>query len=109
MPSINPAVLYLPNFFTKGKGPNRNTAVYKRQALYDGAVGARGVHKLRSYVNSEMADNNNIYTIISTYYYSSLLTVYTFHPTTSKNTTNPTKYYITQLRSFAITDHPDTF
>lgn len=42
VPSTNTAAPCLPNFFTEGKGPNGNAAVCKRQALYDGAVGARG-------------------------------------------------------------------
>ena len=46
VPSTNIAIPCLPNFFTKEKGPNRNTAVYKRQALYNGALGARGIYKL---------------------------------------------------------------
>jgi len=29
VPSTNIAIPYLPNFFTEGKGPNRNTIVYK--------------------------------------------------------------------------------
>ena len=40
----------------------------KRQALYDGALGARGIHELRSYVDPETAYDNNAYTITSTYH-----------------------------------------
>ncbi len=32
-----------------GKGPDGSGAVAKRQACYDGAVGARGIHELRSF------------------------------------------------------------
>ena len=58
MPSTNTAIPYLPNFLTEGKWPNRNTAVCKRQALYDGALGARGIYELRSYVDLETAYDN---------------------------------------------------
>ncbi|CAF9924388.1 MAG: hypothetical protein ALECFALPRED_002737 [Alectoria fallacina] len=44
VPSTSTAAPCLPNFFTEGKGPNGSTAVCKRQALYDGALGARGIH-----------------------------------------------------------------
>lgn len=38
-----------PNFFLAVKGPDGSAAVAKRQASYDGALGARGIHILRSY------------------------------------------------------------
>ncbi len=68
MPSMNTAISYLPNFFTEGKGLNKNTAVCKRQALYNGALGARKIYKLQLYVNLETAYDNNTYMITSTYY-----------------------------------------
>ena len=109
IPSTNTAAPCLPNFFTEGKGPNGNAAVCKRQALYDGAVGARGVHKLRSYVDPEMTYDNNAYTITSTYHPSGLLTMYTTHPTVSENPANPTEYRMTQLNGWHMTGNPDTF
>ena len=51
VPSTNTAAPCLPNFFTEGKGPNGNAAICKRQALYDGAMGARGIHEIRSYID----------------------------------------------------------
>lgn len=92
VPSTNTAAPCLPNFFTEAKGPKGTTEVYKRQALYDGAVGARGIHELRSYVGQETLFDNNAYTITSTYHHSGLLTMYTTHPTASASPTNPTEY-----------------
>ena len=109
VPSTNTAAPCLPNFFTEAKGPKGTTDVCKRQALYDGAVGARGIHELRSYVGQQTLFDNNAYTIASTYHHSGLLTMYTTHPTPSGGPTNPTEYRMTQLRSFAMTDAPDTF
>ena len=109
VPSTNTAAPCLPNFFTEAKGPKGTTDVCKRQALYDGAVGARRIHELRSYVGQETLFDNNAYTIASTYHHSGLLTMYTTHPTPSEAPTNPTEYRMTQLRSFAMTDAPDTF
>ena len=89
VPSTNTAAPCLPNFFTEGKGPNKSTATCKRQALYNDALGARGVHELRSYVNPETAYDNNAYTIPSTYYGGSeTLTMYTTYPTPSEGSTN---------------------
>ena len=110
VPSTNTATPCLPNFFTEGKGPSGNPAVCKRQALYDGALGARGVHKLRSYVNPETAYDNNAYTITSTYHGSSGdLTIYSTHPTPSNDPQNPIEYRMTQLRGWKMTDTPETF
>ena len=55
VPSTNTTASCLPNFFTEGKAPNGSIAMCKRQALYDGALGARGIHELRSYVDPETA------------------------------------------------------
>ena len=109
VPSTNTAAPCLPNLFAEGKGPNGNTAVCKRQALYDGALGARGMHELRSYVDPETLFDNKAYTITSTYHHSGLLTIYTTHPTPSEDPTNSAEYRMTQLRSFAMTDTPDSF
>ena len=109
MPSTNNAAPCLPNFFAEGKGPNGNAAVCKRQASYDGAVGARGVHKLRSYVDPEMAYDNNAYTITSTYHPSGLLTMHTTHPTVSENSANSTEYRVTPLNGWYMIGNPDTF
>ncbi len=110
VPSTNTAAPCLPNFFTEGKGPNGNTAVCKNQALYDGAIGARGIHELRSHVDPKMAYDNNAYTITSTYHGGSGdLTIYTTHPTLSNDAQNLTEYRMTQLRGWKMTDAPDTF
>ena len=109
VPSTNTAVPCLPNFFTEGKGPNGNATVCKRQAVYDGAVAARGVHELRSYINSEMTYDNNVYTITSTYHPSGLLTMYTNHPTVSENPANRTEYRMTQLNGWYMIGNSDVF
>lgn len=85
------------------------TDVCKRQALYNGAVGARGIHELRSYVGQETLFDNNAYTIALTYHHSGLLTIYTTHPTPSGGPTKSIEYRITQLRSFTMTDTSNTF
>ena len=70
----------------EGKGPNRNTAIYKRQALYNGTLDIRRVYKLRLYVNLKTTYDNNIYTITSTYYSGSgNFTIYSTYPTLSNN------------------------
>ena len=110
VPSTNTAVPCLPNFFTEGKGPNGNAAVCKLQAMYDGALGARGVHELQSYVDPETSYDDNAYTITSTYHGGSgALKLYTTHRTRSTNPNRDYEFRMTQLRGWDMTDNPDTF
>ena len=108
--STNTAAPCLPNFITEGKGPNGTTAVCKRQALYDGALAARGVHELRSYVDPETAYDNKAYTITSTYHGGSGdLTIYATHPTASNNPKYSNEYHMTQLNGWKMTGNPEAF
>lgn len=109
VPSTNTAAPCLPNFFTEGKGPDGSARVCKLQATYDGAIGARGIHELRSYVDPMTAYDNNAYTITSTYHPSGLLTMYTSHPVESTNPKYQTEYRTTQLNSYAMTGNPEGF
>ena len=82
----------------------------KRQALYDGALGARGIHELRFYVDPQTAYDKIAYTITSTYHGGSgTLALYTTHPTLSKSFTGSNEYRMTQLKAFAVTSDPETF
>ena len=99
----------LPNFFTEAKGPNGSAAVAKRQACFDGALGARGIHELRSFeADPTIAYDNNAFTITSTYH-DGQLKIYTVHPTQSTDPENSPEYHMTQLRSFAMTDAAQRF
>ena len=110
VPSTNTAAPCLPNFFTEGKGPNGSPAVCHRQALYDGALGARGIYRLRSYVDPETAYDNNAYTITSTYHGGTgALKLYSMHLTPSRRPNIPIEYRMTQLNGWDMTGNPDTF
>lgn len=110
---ITPSTQYqapaLPNFFTEVKGPDGSAAVAKRQACYNGALGARDIHELWSFgADTSSAYDNNAYTITSTYH-DGQLKMYTTHPEPSTDPDNSTEYHMTQVRSFALTDTPDVF
>lgn len=97
-PSTKKNAPLLANFFAEVKSPDGKAPANELQAMYDGAIGARGVHELRLYVDPETAFDNNAYTITSTYRPSGLLTIHTTHPTPSEGPTNSIKYRMTQLR-----------
>ena len=98
--STNTVAPCLPNFFTKAKGPKETTDVYKRQALYNSAISARGIHELRLYIDPKTTYNNNAYTIASTYYGGSkALKLYTTYYILFTNSNHDYKYCIIQLNS----------
>ena len=109
-PSTKKNAPLLPNFFMEGKGPDRSSSVCELQAMYDGALGARGFHELRSYVGQETLFDNKAYTITSTYHGGSgTLKLYTTHPTRSTDPNRDYDFHLTQLRGWDMTDSPDTF
>jgi hypothetical protein len=96
----------LPNFFTEAKTPNGAIDVARRQACYDGALGARAMQGMQSYAQDEPVFDNKAYTITSTYY-DGTLKIFAVHLTLS--TDNSTNHHMTPLRSFAMTDTAETF
>lgn len=110
VPSTNKSAPCLPNFFAEGKGPNGSAPIAKRQAVYDGALGARGVNKLQSYVDPELTHDNIAYTITSTYHGGTgTLSLYTTHLTPSRDSELPIEFRMTHLDSFAMTGNLDAF
>jgi hypothetical protein len=83
-----------PNFYLEVKGPNGSTAVARRQACYNGAIGARGVQSLQLYRQDELVYNNLAYTITSTYH-DSTLKMYTIYITLLVGPGKPPEYHIT--------------
>jgi hypothetical protein len=108
IPSTQDDLPIAPNFFLAAKGPDGSAAVAKRQACYDGALGARGMHSLQSYGQENSSHDNNAYTI-STIYHDGTLKMYTSYPTQPTNPGSPPEYHMHQLRSFAMADTAETF
>lgn len=108
VPSTQKDLPIAPNFFQEAKGPDGSPAVATRQACYNGAMGARGIYRLQSYKQDEPAYDNKAYTITSTYQ-AGQLKLYTTHPTAPRESDGRAEYIMTPLRSFAMTDNPDTF
>ena len=98
----------VPNFYFEAKGPDGSAAVARRQACYNGAIGARGLQSLQSYRQDEPVYDSSAYTITSIYH-NGQLQMYTTHITPPAGPSMPPEYHMTQLRSFALTDSIDTF
>ena len=108
IPSKQDELPLAPNFLLVVKGPHGNLQVGKRQACYEGALGARGMHTLQSFGKHESTNDNNAYTITSTYL-AGFLQIYTIHPTQSSDPGSRTEYCMNLLRAFAINDSADSF
>ncbi|KAF2236504.1 hypothetical protein EV356DRAFT_512731 [Viridothelium virens] len=94
-----------PNFFLHLKGFDGTIRVAQRQCVYDGALGERGQHQLRSYGTNEANFDNNAHTITSVYLYSAL-SIYTVYTT---QTSNRQKYYTYPIGSWAMAGDIETF
>ncbi|KAL8387196.1 hypothetical protein RB595_010087 [Gaeumannomyces hyphopodioides] len=99
-----------PNFFTELKGPDGSAAVMQRQARYDGAIGARGIHSLQNYGNDEPVYDGRPYTFSSTYHGGTgTLQLYTHYMTEPDTPGGRPEYHMTQVDAFAMTAKREAF
>ena len=98
----------VPNFFVEVKGPDGSAAVVRRQVGFVGAIGARGMHALQSYSQSEREYNGNAHSFSSTYN-DGTLKMYTHHLESPVAPGGQPQSYMTQLNSHAMTGNPETF
>lgn len=101
-----------PNFFGVFKGPKTDFFVAENQARYAGAIGARAIHKLRSFAveGPEMMYDNNAYTITAVYHVRvGILRLYGHRPIEPSVPGGSMRYRMTLIRSFAMDDSPDAF
>jgi hypothetical protein len=108
VPSKNTSRPAAPNLFFEGKSAGGRSDVAKRQACYDGAVGARAMHSLQNYGAHEPQYDGNAYSYSSTYH-DGTIKLYSSHPTRPHSPGGRPEYHMTQLRSFAMTDNSETF
>ena len=97
-----------PNFLLAAKGPDGTGAVAKRQACYDGALGARGLHMLQSYGQKNLQYDGNAYTITSSYS-DGQLKMYTSHPVQQSDPRRGAGYAMTQIKGWSMTSDLETF
>ncbi|TKA64733.1 hypothetical protein B0A55_11113 [Friedmanniomyces simplex] len=68
IPSTRTDLPAAPNNLTEVKVPAGRADVLRRQAMYAGAVGARGMFELRNYGNETLVYNGNAYTLVPAYH-----------------------------------------
>lgn len=88
-----------PNFFLGAFGPDGTYAVALRQAWHCGVLGARGMHRLRSYRQQQPVPTGKADTITCVYV-SQVLHIYTIHPQQERQRL---AYVMTHVNSFAMT------
>ncbi|KAK2748574.1 hypothetical protein FQN57_000709 [Myotisia sp. PD_48] len=108
IPSTQDSLPILPNFFLEAKGPDGAPAVVTRQALYYGALGARGMHALQSYKQKKIIYDNKARTVSSTYI-AGTLKLYTHHIIPSMKEGRESETIMTQLNGYAMTGNRETF
>ena len=101
VPSTKDTYPAAPNFFLEVKGPDGSAAIKTRQACYDGAIGARGIHALQGYGQAEPIYDNKAYTFSSTYH-DGTLKMYSHHPAQPSRPGESPQYYIDEKNSEGI-------
>ncbi|KAK4974081.1 hypothetical protein LTR66_011094 [Elasticomyces elasticus] len=109
-PSGRTSLPAAPNYFLEGKSASGKPDVAQRQAMYDGAVGARGMLQLQNYGNPTLVYDGNAYTLASTYHPGTgTLQMYATHPRLSAGGAGGAEYYTNQLGAYAMTHSPEIF
>lgn len=98
----------LPNFFLKVKGPSGSAVEGERQACYNGALGARGMHSLQAYMKDSPCYDNNAYTITAAYSRGHLK-LYASHVKEPQDSGSRPEYITTPLGSWSMVDNPERF
>ncbi|KAL3477693.1 hypothetical protein BJX99DRAFT_123468 [Aspergillus californicus] len=115
IPSNNDSFPIAPNFFLEVKGEDGKASVAKRQACYNGALGARGMQALRSYQPTnksphtvEPVYDNNAHTITSTYAHGQVK-LWTSHLAEPITPGGRPENFMTPLGSYEITHGIEQF
>jgi hypothetical protein len=108
IPSTQDDLPMAPNFFLEAKGPDGSAVIARRQACYDGALGARGLYSLQVYGHEAPVYDDNAYTITSIYN-DGTLKLYTSHPVQPREPSGQPEYYTNQLKAWAVSSDVETF
>ncbi|KAL2256514.1 hypothetical protein VTK26DRAFT_1545 [Humicola hyalothermophila] len=110
IPTKHASAPVVPNFSLETKAPRGSADVALRQALYNGAIGARAMHALQNYGAEEPAFDGNAYTYSSTYHAGTgNLKLYAHHVTPPTAPGGRPEYHMTQVDGWDLTGNIDSF
>ncbi|KAG8415312.1 hypothetical protein J3458_009170 [Metarhizium acridum] len=110
VPTKHANVPIAPNFFLEAKGPDGGASVAQRQACYDGAHGARAMHALQNYQETEPIFDGNAYTYSSTYHSGTgTLQLYAHHVTAPAAVNERPEYHMTEIDGWQMTGNINSF
>lgn len=100
----------VPNFFAEIKSPSAGKAIAEQQARYDGAIGSRAIHALRSIAveDPNTVYDNNAYTITAIYF-SEIIQLNAHRPVEPSVPGGPTRYKMSLIRSYSLNEGPASF
>ena len=109
-PSNRTSLPAAPNFFLESENADARSEIAQRQAMHNGAIGARGMLYLQNYGIPSLTYDRNAYTITSTYHPSAgALMMFATHPTQSEGYGGRTEYHMNQLNTYAMTGNMNSF
>ncbi|KND91877.1 hypothetical protein TOPH_03330 [Tolypocladium ophioglossoides CBS 100239] len=107
IPTKHSGVPAAPSFFLEAKSSKGGADVALRQACLDGAYGARAMHALQSYGETDSAYDGNACTYISTYH-NGTLKLYAHHVRAPATSGERPEYDMTQIDTWGMTGNLDT-
>ena len=102
VPTAREELPFAPNNFVEAKGPEGAFVVAERQAAYEGAAGARGMHALHSIGRPKYIYDGNAYTTSSIVHGSGNLDIHTHHITQPRGPGTEPAYHMRPIGNYSL-------
>ena len=100
---------FLPNISLEAKGPTGSLGVAELQSCHDGALFARGAHRVENLGREEDVYDNDARTVSAVYHGAGHLDFHTHHLSQPDGPGTPSRTHMTRLGSFALGNSPQSF
>ena len=100
---------FLPNISLEAKGPLGSLGVAELQSCHDGALFARGAHRVENLGREEDVYDNDARTVSAVYHGAGNLDFHTHHLSQPDGPGTPSQTHMTRLGSFALGHSPENF
>ena len=100
---------FLPNISLEAKGPTGSLGVAELQSCHDGALFARGAHRVENLGRDEDVYDDDARTVSAVYHGAGHLDFHTHHLSRPDGPGTPSVTHMTRLGSFALGDSPENF